>query len=140
MRFWDTSAIVPLLVLEPRTDRARELLELDADLAVWWATPVECWSTLSRRVRKGGFGPAAEDAAGARLDVLRNAWYEILPTESVRAAARRLLRVHPLRAADALQLAAALVWASGEEGAEFVSADARLSAAARLEGLTVIRL
>ena len=140
MRFWDTSAIIPLLVREPRTDRVRELLELDAELAVWWGTPVECWSALSRHAREGGFGPDAEDAAAARLDALRAAWYEVLPTEQVRTAARRLLRVHPLRAADALQLAAALVWAFGAEDAEFVSADDRLCGAARLEGLAVVRL
>lgn len=140
MRFWDTSAVVPLLVREPRTERARELLELDAELAVWWGTPVECWSTLSRRARDGTLDRAVEDAAAARLDVLRAAWYEILPTEQVRNGARRLLRLHPLRAADALQLAAALAWASGEEGTELVSADARLCEAARLEGLAIIRL
>ena len=36
---------------------------------------------------------------------------EVLPAEAVREQAARLLRLHPLRAADALQLAAALVWA-----------------------------
>lgn len=140
MRFWDTSALVPLLVQEPRTARARELLALDAELAVWWATPVECWSTLSRRAREGALPPDAEDAAAARLEVLRGAWYEVLPTEQVRAGTRRLLRMHALRAADALQLAAALAWAAGEEGQELVSADARLCDAARLEGLAVVRL
>ena len=140
MRFWDTSAVAPLLVREPRTERARELLEWDAELAVWWATPVECWSALSRRVREGALTPAVEDEAAARLDLLRGAWYELLPSEAVRTRARRLLRVHPLRAADALQLAAALVWAAGEEEAEFVAADGRLCDAARLEGLAVVRL
>jgi predicted nucleic acid-binding protein len=140
VRFWDTSAIAPLLVAEPRTARARELVEWDADLAVWWGTPVECWSVLARRVREGGMAAAVEDEAAARLEVLRSAWYEVLPSEAVRARARRLLRVHPLRAADALQLAAALEWAAEEEGAEFVSADGRLCDAARLEGLSVVRL
>ena len=140
MRFWDTSALAPLLVAEPRTARARELLELDPDLAAWWGTPVECWSVLSRRAREGALSAMDEDAAAARLEVLRGAWYEVLPSEEVRARARRLLRLHPLRAADALLLAAALVWAAGEEAAEFVSADGRLCAAARLEGLAVVRL
>jgi hypothetical protein len=140
VRFWDTSAVAPLLVQEPRTQRARELLQSDAELAVWWATPVECWSALARRVREGAFTRAAEDEAAARLDLLRGAWYEVLPSEAVRMRSRRLLRVHPLRAADALQLAAALVWAAGEEEAEFVAADGRLCDAARLEGLAVVRL
>jgi len=140
VRFWDTSAIAPLLVREPRTERARELLESDAELAVWWATPVECWSALSRRVREGTLTRDAEDEAGARLELLRSAWYELVPSEAVRARTRRLLRVHPLRAADALQLAAALAWAGDEEAAEFVAADTRLCDAARLEGLAVVRL
>jgi predicted nucleic acid-binding protein len=140
VRFWDTSAIAPLLVQEPRTARVRELLEWDAELAVWWATPVECWSLLARRAREGGFPAGSEDEAANRLDLLRAAWYEVLPSEAVRMRARRLLRLHPLRAADALQLAAAQVWAADDEAAEFVAADARLCDAARLEGLVVIRL
>ncbi len=140
MRFWGTSTIGPLLVQEPRTARARELLEWDADLAVWWASPVECLSMLARRVREGGLSAESEDEAARRLDVLRGAWYEVLPSEAVRTRARRLLRRHPLRAADALQLAAALVWANDDENAEFVSADGHLCAAARLEGLLVVRL
>jgi len=140
VRFWDTSAIGPLLVEEPRTARARDLLERDADLAIWWATPVECWSMLARRVREGGISAGNEAEAGSRLDVLRGVWYEVLPSETVRTRARRLLRLHALRAADALQLAAALVWARDEENAEFVSADGRLCEAARLEGLVMVRL
>ena len=140
MRFWDTSAIASLLVEGPRTPRARELLEGDADLAVWWATPVECWSMLARRVREGGLSVDSEDEAAGRLDVLRGVWYEVLPSEAVRTRAHRVLRLHALRAADALQLAAALVWASDDENAEFISADGRLCDAARLEGLGVIRL
>ena len=62
----------------------------------------------------------------------------IRPSERVRQRALRLLRVHPLRAADALQLAAALVAASEEPAdLELVSSDARLSAAARQEGFVV---
>jgi hypothetical protein len=140
VRYWDTSAIGPLLVDEPRTARARELLARDADLAIWWATPVECRSMLARRGREGGLSAGDETEAGSRLDMLRGAWYEVLPSEGVRTRARRLLRLHALRAADALQLAAALVWAREEENAEFVSADGRLCEAARLEGLVVVRL
>ena len=63
---------------------------------------------------------------------------EIRPLDRIRRRAIRLLRIHPLRAADALQLAAALT-AAAEEPAdlEVVSSDARLSAAARQEGFVV---
>jgi predicted nucleic acid-binding protein len=74
-----------------------------------------------------------------RLDALKNAWHEIQPLESIRRTARRLLRVHELRAADSLQLAAALAAAEGRPDAlELVSLDDRLVEAARREGFRVL--
>jgi uncharacterized protein len=140
MRFWDTSAIVPLLVQEPKSDRAQELVERDAELVVWWGTPVECWSALARLRRDELITRDTEDDATRRLDVLRGVWYEVSATEEVRLQCRRLLRLHRLRAADALQLAAALIWAGATAQGEFISADDRLIDAAGLEGLDVIRL
>ncbi|HSJ25022.1 MAG TPA: hypothetical protein VK929_10160 [Longimicrobiales bacterium] len=58
--------------------------------------------------------------------------------EHVRTTAMRLLRTHPLRAADALQLAAALAWAPAPAGDVFVTLDERLATAATLEGFTVL--
>ena len=80
----------------------------------------------------------AVDAADALLDLLRSAWFEILPSEEVRMQSRRLLRVHQLRAADALRLGAALVWSGAWAEGEFVSFDERLREAARLEGFTIV--
>lgn len=137
MRFWDTSAIIPLLVAEPNSARVHELLERDPDMAVWWSTPVECWSALSRLHREGKIGMRDEDGARALIELLRSTWYEVLPSEEVRLQARRLLRLHALRAADSLQLAAALVWADGDT-TEFVSFDTHLRRAALLEGLQVV--
>lgn len=106
MRFWDTSAVVPLLVSEDRTDAALGILREDPALGVWWGTPVECASAIARLEREGA-DPARVEEAFARLDELARAWTEVEPHEELRQVARRLLRVHPLRAADALQLAAA---------------------------------
>ena len=65
---------------------------------------------------------------------------KIRPTERVRRAAARLLRVHPLRAADALQLAAAIVGSEDRpETLPFVTLDDRLADAATREGFRVIR-
>jgi predicted nucleic acid-binding protein len=63
---------------------------------------------------------------------------EVSPAEELRDRAMRLLDLHPLSAADALQLAAALDWC-GERtaGAGFVCLDQRLRAAATLEGFDV---
>ncbi len=81
---------------------------------------------------------AGETRALSLLDSLTGVWTEVLPSDEVRARARRLLRVHALRAADALQLAAALVWAGSPAGHGFVTYHERLGLAARLEGFTVL--
>jgi predicted nucleic acid-binding protein len=74
----------------------------------------------------------------ANLATLRAGWLEILPSHEVRGEAMRLLRVHPLRAADALQLAAALLWKGAAGEGRFVTFDERLGLAARLEGMRVV--
>lgn len=139
MIFWDSSGIVPLLVAEPLSAEVRLHLRRDPEMIVWWGTALECLSAVARREREGGLGPAEADAIRARLVLLGEAWNEVLPSEDVRYHASRLLRLHPLRAADALQLAAAQVWAGGKpRGHAFLSFDARLEAAARVEGFSVI--
>ena len=139
MKFWDASAVVPLCVSEHRSDELGELLRGDPELAVWWGTPVEVASALARRAREGVLPNGADDRALARLAVLAEAWVTVNATEEVRQLALRLLRVHALRASDALQLAAALVWAEQRPaGLGFVALDDRLGDAARREGLTVL--
>lgn len=138
MRFWDASAIVPLLVPEAPRDALADLLDDDPVMLVWWGTPVECTSAIARREREGALDIEAANAALERLRDLAAAWHEILPGDALRRAALRLLRVHPLRSADALQLAAAVVAAGADAGTlEFVSLDARLSDAASREGFSV---
>lgn len=140
MRFWDASAIVPLLVAEPVTAEMLALLDADSDLLVWWGTPVECTSALARREREGALAAAALTEATARLRRLSAAWQEVLPADVVRTTAQRVLRLHPLRAADALQLAAAIV-ASEQDPASLplVCLDDRLGEAAAREGFEVVR-
>lgn len=138
MRFWDASAIVPLLVEQPASAALAELQRAGAPMAVWWGTPVECWSALARVRRDGLLDARQEEEAARMLEILSQAWLEVLPTPDVRAHARRVLRLHPLRAADALQLAAALVWAGSPPAGEMVVLDGRLAEAARLEGLSVL--
>jgi hypothetical protein len=135
MRFWDASALIPLCVDQPASPAVRALLREDAGMVVWWGSVVECWSALARLRREGRLSAEEEDRARGVLALLQEAWVEIQPQEAVRALAGRLLRVHPLRAADALQLAAALVWAGSPAVGEMVVLDRRLREAARLEGL-----
>ncbi len=140
MRFWDASAIVPLLVAEPQTRGLLDLLAPDPLMLVWWGTPVECTSAVARREREGAL--PARDAARAldRLRSIADEWQEVLPSGPVRSTAQRLLRVHPLRAADALQLAAAIVGAEHEPASlEVVCLDERLAEAAHREGFPVVQ-
>ena len=135
MRFWDASALVPLVVDQPESTRVKALLEQDRALVVWWGSVVECWSVFARLRRERVFSVDDEDAARELLHTLQESWIEILPSADVRAHAGRLLRLHAVRSADALQLAAALVWAWHPPSGEFVVFDQRLQEAARMEGL-----
>jgi hypothetical protein len=106
-------------------------------MLVWWGTPVECASALARLRREGLLAEAVEREALATLDLLRSGWLEILPGDTLRAQALRVLRLHPLRAADSLQLAAALEWAGMPASGEMVCFDGRLGEAAEREGFRV---
>jgi predicted nucleic acid-binding protein len=134
MRFWDSSAIVPLLLEQPSSNVARTLLHQDPDVVAWWATSVECASALARLRREGHLDASQEAAALRLLEHFRQRWYEVLPGESVRGSALRILRLHPLRSADALQLAAALEWSGTPASGVVVTFDERLARSAELEG------
>jgi predicted nucleic acid-binding protein len=138
MKFWDSSAIVPLCVEETATDRALALVAEDPEVAVWWATPVECASAVARLEREAALTSAEAAEAFHRLDLLARSWFEIEPHDELREVARRLLRVHPLRAGDALQLAAAYLAAERRPPTlEVVTLDERLRHAALKEGFRV---
>jgi predicted nucleic acid-binding protein len=137
-RFWDTSAAVPLLLAEAATSTALSLLRDDRHMVVWWGTRIEVTSALQRRARDGELASELVASVNAALTVLEGTWTEVQPAARVRDAAERLLAVHPLRAADALQLAAALVWSDEKPtGRGLVALDARLRDAARREGFNV---
>lgn len=139
MRFWDSSALLPLFVDERSQARLIGLLEEDAEVLAWWGTSVEIASALARRERERFLTADQVSSALAAVRHLADSWHEIVPSDAVRRTAERLLRVHPLRAADSLQLAAALVAADHDSRSlTVVCLDERLTAAARREGFTVI--
>lgn len=140
MIFWDTSAIIPLLLDEPMSAAMRAEAARDCQLVVWWGTPVECASALARQERSGELARAHADRARASLTQLQAAWSVVAPADDLRDLAALLVRRHPLRAADALQLAAASVWAElRPAGHRIATLDDRLAEAARLEGFEVAR-
>jgi predicted nucleic acid-binding protein len=127
-----------LLIEEQRSDAMRRLLDADNQTDVWWATWVECASAIARRERQGEITAGGANAALAKLRALQSGWHEVLPSDRLRELALRLLRTHALRAADALQLAAALVAAEEEPATlAFVCLDDRLALAAQREGFAV---
>lgn len=139
MRFWDASALIPLLVEEPGRERMLARLEEDAEVLSWWGTPVEIGSAMARREREKLLTSDEVSSTLAALRALAESWHEIVPSDSVRRTAQRLLRSHPLRAADSLQLAAALIAADHDPASlEIVCLDERLTLAARREGFTVL--
>jgi predicted nucleic acid-binding protein len=139
MKFWDSSAIVPLCFRESASDAVRGVARSDEDVVVWWGSRVECISAMARRRREGVLSAEADHEARAILSALSGQWSEVQPSEIVRDRAERLLTVHALRAADGLQLAAALVWAEeAPKGLEVVCLDQNLRQAALREGFTVL--
>lgn len=139
MRFWDSSAVVPLLVHEPASAVSTQLLEDDPRMLVWWLTPVECTSALTRLEREGALASADLSTALERLAELELAWDEVQPADIVRSRATRLLRTHSLRTAAALQLAAAIVASEDEPRTlPLVTLDDRLGFAAEREGFAVL--
>jgi predicted nucleic acid-binding protein len=136
--FWDTSAIIPVLLPEPRSAALTETLAADREVTVWWGTPVECLSALYRRHRDSPVPAPLLTEALSRLRALVEDADAVSPTDEVRRRAGRLVAAHPLRTADALQLGAALVWCEEQSHGEgFVCLDDRLREAARREGFSL---
>lgn len=138
MRFWDSSALIPLLIHQPASKQTDAWLAGDGQLAIWTLSEVEITSALWRLVREGRLDESAAREAEARGVQLVAASYTVVDVAAVKTLAQRVLRTHPLRAADALQLAAALVWAGGQPHLRMLhTLDERLAAAARREGFEV---
>ncbi len=141
MRFWDSSAVVPLIVRQDPTDRLQEEYAGNPMLGVWCMTPVEVWSAVCRLRRELLLDSPGVRAARGRLRALVESWIEIDDLRAVRQRAQRLLETHPLRAGDSLQLAAALVLVSDRpEGFPFITLDERLAEAAEREGFEVVSI
>ncbi|HEY1471954.1 MAG TPA: type II toxin-antitoxin system VapC family toxin [Candidatus Acidoferrum sp.] len=138
--YWDASALVPLCIHEDASQVARAQLRRFTPV-VWWGSSVEVHSAICRLLRDEEITNNDRQGAISRLLMLSRGWSEILPSDDLRELAIRLLDQHVLRAADSLQLAAALVWC-GQRPAKrnFVCGDRRLSEAAEALGFSVLEL
>jgi len=135
VNYWDASAIIALLVGEPRASRYRPFQ--NNRILTWWETAIECFSAIARRHREGADLVVVAESY-RRLEAMREGWQEVQPHESLHRAAIRLVKAHPLRAGDALQLGAALVASNFEpHSVRFLTEDAQLKQAAEREGFIV---
>lgn len=138
--YWDSSALVPLCIQETGSRQAHLQLRKSMPV-VWWGSLVEVHSAIARLHRVGQLDDLGRKGALARLQLLSRGWREILPGDLLRDLAMRLLDLYELRAADSMQLAAALTWCQQRSARRvFVCADQRLSNAAKSEGFAVFEL
>jgi predicted nucleic acid-binding protein len=136
--FWDTSAIVPLCCQQKLSQGIRRLWRETAHVVMWWGTTVEVRSAISRLHGEGVITAKGRQQALARLEVLRQEWREITPSQKTRHLAEGLPDAYGLRALDSFQLAAALVWCSEKpKNRIFVCDDSKLSEAAQIIGFNV---
>jgi uncharacterized protein len=138
VKFWDSSAIVPLLAEEPTTSVVTAIYRDDPVLLVWWGSELECVSALARLERQRAISPVSLTEALQRLRALKSTWQEVQPIELLKETAIRLLRMHNLRAGDSLQLAGAILASEHRPSTlGFVCLDERLTIAAQREGFNV---
>ena len=139
MRYWDASALVPVVVSEPASDWARGRLAEDGRIVTWAWSLTEIVGAIERRAREGSLSRAERRTVLERVHAFAGHWDEVTDVLAVRRRANALLARHPLRAADAGQLGAALlVQEQLAQPLTFICLDDRLSAAAERESLRVL--
>ena len=139
MKYWDASAIIPLVISESESPLVRSWAGRDPAIVTWAWTHVELVAAVERRAREGAIAPEVRREALKRFSQLADAWDEVADLLPVRRKAIQLLARHPLRAADSAQLAAALVAAESDPAAMvFVCLDERLAEAAEREGFQIL--
>jgi len=132
--FWDASALVPLCVRQGITPSVASLYE-NYRVVIWWATPVEIASALARLLRNKEISSSEWAKARQVAVALADEWSVIQPSNALRDHATRLVERYDLKAADAMQLAAALDWCDKvPRGEVFLTADQKLREAAVLSG------
>ena len=139
MRYWDASALVPLVVAEPDSGVVRTWLSEDDQIVTWAWTRTEITSAIERRAREGSLSRLQRREVLRRFEAFAGSWDEVTDVLAVRSRANAVLARHPLRGADAGQLGAALLVQEQLAGVlTFVCLDHRLSSAAELESLRVV--
>ncbi len=136
--YFDASALVKKYIEETGSGVVQDLLQASLPATSRY-TALEVISAVSRRCRSGDLSSAERDRIADDLDRDVEAMYIVEVVGEVISTASRLLRRHPLRAADTLQLASASVVQQKLDGSiQFISFDRRLNQAASREGLSIL--
>jgi uncharacterized protein len=137
MLYFDASALAKRYVREKGSVKVRRLLSSDLAATSRYSA-VEIASALARRMREGVLTDADRERALGALQEDMTAWVAVELTTEVVIRAQGLLRRHPLRAGDAVQLASCLhLQEALEDRIAMVAFDDRLVAAARRERIAV---
>ncbi len=136
MKFWDSSALVPLIADEPKTQAVIAILATDPSLFVAFITPLEVESAIWRKAQRTE-EDSARQRSQQRLAGLRAQWLIVDDFRRVLSEAYRVVARHGLRGADAIQLACALTIRPATP-IPFVTLDDELAAAARAEGFPIL--
>lgn len=135
--YWDSSALIPLVLREPTSQQYRGIAGA-VEISTWWGSYVECVSAIVRHSRSGTTAPAQIAESYRMLEALSHQWSEVDANDQLRRAAVRAAREHDLRAADALQLGAAIVASNFDPSStRFIAEDRQLRRAAEAEGFVV---
>jgi predicted nucleic acid-binding protein len=141
LRFRDASALVPIFVKEAATAEVQSWQAVDPGITTWMMTRIEVFSAVAKRKRERPELAALWNRAIRDVNEIASKWIEISDAGPVRRHAERIILDHPLHAADALQLGAALVAADGDpQSLELVTLDRRLAEAAQREGFPILGL
>jgi predicted nucleic acid-binding protein len=139
VRFWDSSALVPTFIEETSTSEVQRWQAADPGVTIWMMTRVEVISAIARKKRERPELASLWNRAIREVYQAALTWVEISNAAAARLHAERIVIDHSLRAADALQLGAALVAADGDpQSIELVTLDRRLAEAAEREGFPVL--
>ena len=138
--YWDSSALVALLIEEEKSVKARKLKGQTSQILTWVLTPVEVFSALCRLEKEGALSLDDFQKCYEVWQMIENGLIFVKDIEAVKCITYRLLRVHSLKAADSLQLAAAILSKQTSDVFPFITFDQKLEEAALKEGFQVKNL
>lgn len=140
MRYFDTSALVKQYLQEAGSKIVLELLRTGEKVYTASLTYAETHAAFGRRTREGRLNRDTSRRLALRFDKDWESYDVVILSETVLRLARQLLYRHPLRSADAIHLASALLLArtSPTPRWAFVCADSRLCEAAEAQGFEPI--